>query len=126
MAKRAKVRQKKKSAARRIPARVEPIPAGYQRAFGAVETVRMPGADGTTVGLFLYVRDVNSAFKRAADAGGTVLKPLEDTFWGDRFGSRQDPFGNQWSMATHQEDVPPKEMARRAQAAMAQMPGTSS
>jgi PhnB protein len=47
-------------------------------------------------------------------------------FWGDRFGALTDPFGNQWSMATHKEDVPPKEMARRAQAAMAGKPGAAS
>src|SRR5207253_794439 len=72
---------------------------------------------GTTVGLFLYVRDVDSAFRRAADAGCKALKSPEDMFWGDRFASVLDPFGNQWSFATHKEDVPPKEMARRAQAA---------
>jgi PhnB protein len=81
---------------------------------------------GTTVSLFLYVRDVDSAFKRAADAGCKVLRPLEDMFWGDRFGALTDPFGNQWSMATHKDDVPPKEMARRAQAAMASRPGAAS
>jgi hypothetical protein len=43
-----------------------------------------------------------------------------------RVSSLQDPFGNQWSFATHKEDVPPKEMARRAQAAMANMPGAAS
>ena len=64
--------------------------------------------------------------KRAADAGCKVLRPLEDMFWGDRFGALTDPFGNQWSMATHKEDVPPKEMARRAQAAMAAKPGAAS
>jgi PhnB protein len=81
---------------------------------------------GTTVGLFLYVRDVDHAFKRATDAGCKVLKSPEDMFWGDRFGSVVDPFGNQWSFATHKEDVPPKEMARRAQAAMANTPGAAS
>jgi len=55
-----------------------------------------------------------------------VLMELTDMFWGDRFGKLEDPFGNQWSMATHKEDVPLPELGRRAQAAMAQMPGKSS
>jgi PhnB protein len=69
---------------------------------------------------------VDGAFKRATAAGCKVIKVPEDMFWGDRFGSVMDPFGNQWSMATHTEDVSAKEMARRAQAAMANMPGAAS
>jgi PhnB protein len=95
--------------------------------FPGMSTCKSPQSlGGTTVGLFLYVRDVDGAFKRATDAGCKVLKSPEDMFWGDRFGSVLDPFGNQWSFATHKEDVPPKEMARRAQAAMANMPGAAS
>ena len=78
---------------------------------------------GTTVALFLYVPNVDATFKRAVDAGCKVLRPLADMFWGDRYGQLEDPFGNQWGLATHQEDLTPKEMKRRAQAAMAQMPG---
>jgi len=78
---------------------------------------------GATSMLFLYVPNVDAAFKRAEDAGCKVLKPLADMFWGDRYGQLEDPFGNQWALATHKEDVSPKEMARRAQAAMAQRPG---
>lgn len=80
---------------------------------------------GTTGSLFLYVKDVDAAFKRAVDAGCTALMPPADMFWGDRFGKLRDPFGNEWSMATHVEDVPPKQMAERARAAMAQMGGAS-
>jgi PhnB protein len=95
--------------------------------FPGMSTCKSPQSlGGTTIGLFLYVRDVDSAFKRATGAGCKVLKSPEDMFWGDRFGSVLDPFGNQWSFATHKEDVPPKEMARRAQAAMANMPGAAS
>jgi PhnB protein len=78
---------------------------------------------GTTGALFLYVRDVDAAFKRAVDAGCKVLMAVTDMFWGDRFGKLEDPFGNQWGLATHQEDVSPAEMARRAQAAMSARPG---
>ena len=78
---------------------------------------------GATAMLFLYVPNVDAAFERAENAGCKVLKPLADMFWGDRYGQLEDPFGNQWGLATHKEDVTPKEMARRAQAAMAQRPG---
>ena len=80
---------------------------------------------GTTVTMFLYVPDVDAAFKRAVAAGCKVIAPVMDMFWGDRFGKLEDPFGNQWSMATHKEDVSPAEMAQRAQAFMAKMGGAS-
>ena len=80
---------------------------------------------GTTGSLFLYVPDVDAAFRRAIEAGCKVIAPLTDMFWGDRFGKLEDPFGNQWSMATHKEDVSPAEMGKRAQAAMARMSGGS-
>ncbi len=76
---------------------------------------------GTTTMLFLYVPNVDAAFKQAVSAGCKVVRPLADMFWGDRFGTLEDPYGNQWGLASHKEDVPPKEMSRRAQAAMAQM-----
>src|SRR5919201_4619717 len=59
---------------------------------------------GTSVGMFVYVEDVDSVFQQAADAGATVTMPLEDMFWGDRFGSLMDPYGHHWSLATHRED----------------------
>lgn len=76
---------------------------------------------GATGSIFLYVPNVDAAFRRATDAGCQVAMPPADMFWGDRFGRLVDPFGHHWGMATHKEDVPPKEMARRAQRAMAQM-----
>ncbi|MEA2277312.1 MAG: PhnB protein [Solirubrobacteraceae bacterium] len=76
---------------------------------------------GTTVGVFLYVEDVDGFVQRAVDAGATVTMAPEDMFWGDRFGQLTDPFGHQWQVATHIEDVPPEEMATRAKAAMSSM-----
>ena len=76
---------------------------------------------GTTGSLMLYVPNVDAAFKRAVDAGCKSLMPPADMFWGDRFGKLEDPYGNQWGLATHTRDVPPKEMAEAAKAAMAQM-----
>ena len=78
---------------------------------------------GTTVQLFLYVPDVDAAFKRAVDTGCKVLMPLTDMFWGDRYGKLEDPFGNQWGLATHKEDLTPNEIAKRGAAAMTQTPG---
>lgn len=72
-----------------------------------------PTFGGTPVSLMLYVPDVDASFARATAAGCTVLMPPTDMFWGDRYGKLQDPYGHQWAMATHKEDVPPEEMARR-------------
>ncbi len=112
----------------------------YKRAFGAKERMRMMGpgdmighaeleigdsvlmlADpmpqstvkppkalgGTSVGIFLYVEDVDV--------------PVEDQFWGDRFGVVADPFGHQWQIATHKEDLTPEEIMERGKTAMAAM-----
>jgi PhnB protein len=150
--------------------KVSPIPEGYStvtpylvvkgaaealdfwvKAFGAVETVRMPGPGGsvmhaemkigdsvimlsdefpdwgqlgpasrggTTVSIFLYVPDVDASFKRAVDAGCKECMPPTDQFWGDRFAKVSDPFGHEWAMATHVEDVSPEQMKERM-AAMA-------
>jgi uncharacterized glyoxalase superfamily protein PhnB len=76
---------------------------------------------GSPVTLFMYVEDVDASFKRAVDAGATARMPPMDMFWGDRFGSLVDPFGHQWSMATHKEDVSPEEMAKRSKEAFANM-----
>ena len=76
---------------------------------------------GTSVSVFMYVEDVDAIVKQAVDAGATITMEVADQFWGDRFGSVQDPFGHLWSIATHVEDVPPEEMAERAKAAMAAM-----
>ena len=76
---------------------------------------------GTSASIFLYVEDVDAVVKQAVDTGATITMEVADQFWGDRFGSVQDPFGHLWSIATHVEDVPPEEMAERAKAAMASM-----
>jgi PhnB protein len=68
---------------------------------------------GTTVGLLVYVADVDAQFKRAVEAGGTVKRAIENQFYGDRSGTLQDPFGHVWTLATHIEDVSPEEMKKR-------------
>ena len=74
---------------------------------------------GTCAGIFLYVNDVDSAYKQAVDAGAKADMPPADMFWGDRYGRLTDPFGHSWSIATHTEDVAPEEMKKRMQAEMA-------
>jgi uncharacterized glyoxalase superfamily protein PhnB len=75
---------------------------------------------GTGVHVFLYLPNIDKAFARALAAGATAEMPPTDMFWGDRYAKLSDPFGHKWSMATHIEDVSPKEMARRGAEAMAQ------
>jgi PhnB protein len=69
---------------------------------------------GTPVTIHLYVDDADEAFKRAVDAGATVKMQLDDMFWGDRYGIVTDPFGHDWSIATHIRDVSPEEMKEAA------------
>jgi uncharacterized glyoxalase superfamily protein PhnB len=78
---------------------------------------------GSAVTIHLQVEDVDALWNQAVAAGCQVTMPLADMFWGDRYGMLFDPFGHNWSMASHIEDVPPEEMGQRAQAAMAQMGG---
>jgi len=70
---------------------------------------------GSTVVLRLDVEDVDAAFARALAAGATLLRPVQDQFYGDRAGTLVDPFGHVWTLATHVEDVPADELERRMQ-----------
>jgi PhnB protein len=78
-----------------------------------------PGEKGAGVGIHLYVEDCDAVFNRAVAAGAKVAMPMADMFWGDRFGKLVDPFGHEWSVATHQEDLSHEETARRAKEALA-------
>lgn len=69
---------------------------------------------GTPVSLMLYVPDCDAVFHRAVSLGATVLRPLKDQFYGDRSGQITDPFGHQWSIATHMEDLTLEEIQQRA------------
>jgi len=80
--------------------------------------------DGSPVGIFIYVPDVDATFKQAIASGATELMPVDDQFWGDRYGKVRDPFGHQWNIATHIEDLTPEEIDARAAKAMA--PGAGS
>jgi PhnB protein len=69
---------------------------------------------GSPVSLMVYVEDVDGVFKRALEAGAKELRPVENQFYGDRLGAFEDPFGHEWNVASHVEDVPPEEMEKRA------------
>jgi PhnB protein len=71
---------------------------------------------GTTVTMHLYVPDVDDLFNRAVEAGATVVMPVADQFWGDRYGILRDPFGHRWSIASRIEDLSPKKLQDRAKA----------
>jgi PhnB protein len=71
---------------------------------------------GCPIGLLLYVEGVDAQMERAQALGAKVVRPVEDKFYGDRSGTLEDPFGYQWTLATHVEDVAPEEMQRRLQA----------
>jgi PhnB protein len=120
----------------------------YKKAFGATELFRMPQPDGrighaeiqigssrimladefperdirspqtlggSPVSIMLYVEDADHVFDQAVAAGAKVTRPLQNQFYGDR----QDPFGHEWHIATHVEDVAPEELQKRAAAAQA-------
>ena len=74
--------------------------------------------DGTPVTIHMYVPDAAAVFKRAVEAGATARMEMADMFWGDRYGVLIDPFGHQWSIATHIKDMTPEEMAQAGKAAM--------
>ena len=126
----------------------------YKKAFGAVETMRMPGpggrimhaeirigdsivmlADempemhakspqaygGSPVSFYVYFEDVDTAWKRAVDAGAKPVMPLSDMFWGDRTGRVDDPFGHGWSLAQHVKDLTPEQIKQGQEAFLAEM-----
>ena len=125
----------------------------YKKAFGAVETARMPddegkimhasirigdsdimlvdenrelgvlspkSLNGSPVTIHLYVEDVDAFVAKAEKAGAKITMPVADMFWGDRYGTFEDPFGHHWSVATHIRDVSREELpdAMRSSGAM--------
>ena len=81
---------------------------------------RSPQAlNGSPVQLMIYLPDADAAFARALAAGATEVRPVEDQFYGDRAGVLKDPYGYQWTLATHVEDVSTEEAQRRMEALFA-------
>lgn len=73
--------------------------------------------NGSPVTIHLYVPDVDATVAQAVAAGAKVTMPVADMFWGDRYGRLVDPFGHQWSVATHQRDIAPADIAAAMQGA---------
>jgi PhnB protein len=78
--------------------------------------------NGTAVTIHIYTEEVDKAFNRAVSAGAQVKMPLQDQFWGDRYGVVTDPYGHKWSLAAHVKDLSPEEMERDMKEAMAKVP----
>ena len=74
---------------------------------------------GSPMFLMAYVADVDAAFRRALDAGASEVRPVANQFYGDRSGTLKDPFGHQWTLSTHIEDVSQEEAQRRMEAEFA-------
>ena len=85
--------------------------------WGTLSPLSTKGNPGS---LHIYVDDADAAFERAVRAGATVRYPLEDAFWGDRYGKVTDPFGHEWGIATRIKELTPEETVRAAEAWMAQ------
>jgi PhnB protein len=75
---------------------------------------------GSCVGIVLYVPDVDATFQRALDGGAKQIEPIKDMFYGDRAGMLTDPFGHNWHIMTHSEDVASDEVQRRCDTMFAQ------
>ncbi|MCP3979605.1 MAG: VOC family protein [bacterium] len=69
---------------------------------------------GSPISMHVYVENCDALFERAVGAGCEVSAPMTDMFWGDRFGKVKDPFGIEWGIATHKEDLNEEEMGKRA------------
>jgi PhnB protein len=80
-------------------------------------------AKATVSTLYVYVPDVDGVYRQAVKAGGSAVMEPMDMFYGDRSGGVKDPSGNSWFIATHKEDVEPKELAKRAEAFNKQQKG---
>jgi len=68
------------------------------------------------ISLYVYVPDVDAVFEQAVAAGATAVMPVADMFWGDRCGTLKDPFGYQWTIATHNRDLTEREIQEGATA----------
>ena len=79
---------------------------------------------GRTASIFLYVEDADAVHAKAVAAGGTSRMPVTDMFWGDRMGRIADPFGHEWAISTHTQDLTVEEIKKRGQEFMAKMSAT--
>jgi uncharacterized glyoxalase superfamily protein PhnB len=82
--------------------------------FPAMGSLGPKARGGVSVTIHLYVKDVDAAYAKAVKAGATPVMPVQDMFWGDRYGLLEDPFGHSWSIATHIRDMTPAEIRKAA------------
>lgn len=78
--------------------------------------------NGTPVSLYVYVRNVDKVFEQAVKAGATVTMPVNDAFWGDRYGQVTDPFGHSWGIASRKHNLSEKQMRKAAEEFFAKQP----
>ena len=90
-------------------------------AFGILSPISLGGASGS---IQLYLDDLDDAWMRALAANAVVVRPLEDTYWGDRTGQIVDPFGHVWTLSKRVESVSKEELEKRAAALFAPLPET--
>jgi len=69
---------------------------------------------GSPASLHIYTENADAMFARAVNAGCEATMPIMDAFWGDRYGKVKDPFGHEWGIATHKEDLSEQEIEKRA------------
>jgi uncharacterized glyoxalase superfamily protein PhnB len=74
---------------------------------------------GSPASMHLYVEDADEVYGKAVEAGCTVVLPIQDTFWGDRYAKIRDPFGHEWGIASRREDLTLQEMGARQREWMA-------
>jgi uncharacterized glyoxalase superfamily protein PhnB len=80
-------------------------------------------AGGSPVSFYLYLENVDEAFRTALEAGAESRMPVQEMFWGDRAGTVLDPFGYSWTLATHTRDLTPQEIQQGARDFFARMAG---
>ncbi|HEU4443400.1 MAG TPA: VOC family protein [Nitrososphaeraceae archaeon] len=73
---------------------------------------------GSSVTLHIYTEDVDKVFNQAVNAGATIVMPVMDMFWGDRYGQLKDPFGHIWSIATHNQDLSQEEIQKAGESVL--------
>lgn len=81
--------------------------------------------NGTTCYLHIYVENADELFKRAVSAGAEIRMPMQDMFWGDRFGKLADPYGHEWGIGQHLEDLTGEEITKRQKEFMNKMSAAS-
>ena len=97
------------------------IPRGSPRSFR--ETWSAETIGGSSISFYVYVENVDAAYKTAISAGGKEIMPPTDMFWGDRMGNFSDPYGIRWTLATHVKDVTPEDMKQGQEEFRKQYPG---